>query len=232
MQKEFTHEQFIHAVREIAVARLTPEERAAAMDAKLVYGAGSSATRGVTYFGCWKNGHEHAFAEICAFGEDSPIQVAGTTLHELGHVLAGLGQGHGKGWKEACARLGLIHVRAAGTKYSLACFAGDIREKIGALPTPTDGKPQPFGGFGANGIPLQLKIRPCHAGIGVKGGKSRGKGSGSRLRKFTCDCGVIARVARDEFKATCQLCGSAFKQATLLPASNDVQFRVAAEGRA
>ncbi len=214
--KSFTHEQFIHAVREIAVKRLTEEERKAVLDAKLVYGAGSRQTRGVTYFGCWDKGHEHgnhAFAEVCAFGEDSPVQVAGTTLHELGHVLAGLGKGHGKGWKEACERLGLTFVRAAGTKYSLACFAPDIRDAIAALPVPTDGKPQPFGGFGPSGMPLQLKLRPCSAGIGVKGGKSRGAGSGSRLRKYVCDCGVIARVARDNFNATCGDCNTTFKQA-------------------
>jgi hypothetical protein len=211
--QDFTHEQYIQAVRAIAVQRLNDEERAAALDAKLVYGAGSKATRGVTYFGCWKNGHDHAFSEICAFGEDSPVQVAGTTLHELGHVLAGIGKGHGKGWLEACNKLGLLYVRAAGTKYSLACFAPDIRDAIAALPTPTDGKPQPFGGFGPSGMPLQLKLRPCGAGVGVKGGKSRGAGSGSRLRKFTCGCGVIARVARDEFNATCGDCGTAFKRA-------------------
>lgn len=211
--KTFTHEQYIQAVREIAVQRLNAEDRAAAMDAKLVYGAGSKHTRGVTYFGCWKNGHDHAFAEICAFGEDSPVQIAGTTLHELGHVLAGIGKGHGEGWLAACRKLGLTHVRAAGTQYSLACFAPDIRDAIAALPQPTDGKPQPFGGFGPNGMPLQLKLRPCSAGVGTKGGKSRGAGSGSRLRKFTCDCGVIARVAREEFNATCGECNTAFKRA-------------------
>jgi len=213
---EFTHEQFIHAVRDIAVRRLSPEDRAAVMNAKLVYGAGSKMTRGVTYFGCWKNGHDHAFAEICAFGEDSPIQVAGTTLHELGHVLAGLGKGlgkgHGKGWLECCRKLGLTFVRAAGTRYSLACFAPDIRGAIAALPQPTDGRPQPFGGFGPSGMPLQLKLRPCSAGVGTKGGKSRGAGSGSRLRKFTCDCGVIARVSRDVFNATCGECNTTFKR--------------------
>lgn len=210
---EFTHEQFIQAVREIAVKRLNDADRAAVMDAKLVYGAGSKATRGVTYFGCWKNGHDHAFAEICAFGEDSPIQVAGTTLHELGHVLAGMGHGHGKGWLEACQRLGLTFVRAGGTRYSLACFAPDIREAIAALPKPTDGSPQPFGGVGPNGMPLSFKLRPCSAGIGSKGGKSRGAGSGSRLRKFVCDCGVIARVGREEFDANCNKCNTAFKRA-------------------
>lgn len=212
----FTHEQFIHAVREIAVKRLTEEERKAVMDAKLVYGAGSRQTRGVTYFGCWDKGHEHgshAFAEVCAFGEDSPIQVAGTTLHELGHVLAGLGKGHGKGWKAACERLGLSFVRAAGTNYSMACFSPDIRMAIAALPQPTDGSPKPFGGINPNGTPLQLKLRGCSAGIGVKGGKSRGTGSGSRLRKYVCNCGVIARVARDNFNATCGDCKTTFKQA-------------------
>ena len=219
--KTFTHEQFIHAVRDIAVLRLNSEERAAVMDAKLVYGAGSKHTRGVTYFGCWKNGHDHAFAEVCAFGEDSSVQVAGTTLHELAHVIAGPGHGHGNGWLAACRRLGLVHVRAAGTRYSLACFAPDLRLAIAALPQPTDGSPQPFGGVGPSGAPLQFKLRPCSAGVGAKGGKSRGAGSGSRLRKFVCDCGVIARVAKDEFRAKCDDCGSAFKRA-------DAELKVAA----
>jgi len=73
-------------------------------------------------------------------------------------------------------------------------------------------RPQPFGGIAPNGTPLQLKLRPCGAGVGAKGGKSRGAGSGSRLRKFVCDCGVIARVARDEFHATCSDCSTAFKR--------------------
>jgi hypothetical protein len=213
----FTHEQYIQAVRNIAVQRLTEEERVAALDAKLVYGAGSKQTRGVTYFGCWKNGHDHAFAEICAFGEDSPVQVAGTTLHELGHVLAGIGKGHGKNWKEACERLGLRFVRAAGTKYSFACFAPDIRMAIAALPTPTDGQPKPFEGHGPNGMPLQIKLRGCSAGIGVKGGVSRGKGSGSRLRKFVCGCGVIVRASRDVLNATCNDCGTPFQRSESAP---------------
>ena len=164
------------------------------MDCKLVYGAVSKATRGVTYFGCWKNGHDHAFAEVCAFGEDSPVQVAGTTLHELGHVLAGLGKGHGKGWLEACNRLGLLYVRAAGTKYSLACFAPDIRAAIAALPQPPTASRNPSAGSARTACRCRWKLRPRSAGVGTKGGKSRGAGSGSRLRKFTCGCGVIARV--------------------------------------
>lgn len=226
MNSSFTHEQFIHAVRAIAVQRLTEEERGAVLDAKLVYGAGSRHTRGVTYYGCWTtDGHEHhghAFAEICAFGEESSIQVAGTTLHELGHVLAGPGQGHGKGWLDACRRLGLVNVRAAGTEYTLDCFTPDIRDAIAALPQPTDGRPQPFSGTGPNGSPLKFKLRPCSAGIGAKGGKSRGAGSGSRLRKFTCGCGVIVRAARDELHATCNDCGTPFQRSDVVAVSAQV----------
>jgi len=211
-QQTYTHEQYIQAVREIAGQRLNDIERTAILDAKLVYGAGSKMVRGVTYYDCWKNGHDHAFAEICAFGEESPIQVAGTTLHELGHILS-RGHGHGKGWIKACNRLGLRFVRAGGTRYNLACFAPDIRKAIAALPAPTDGRPVPTGGFNPNGQPIQIKIRPCSAGVGVKGGKSRGQGSGSRMRKFVCSCGVIVRAGRDELNATCNDCGTAFKRA-------------------
>lgn len=211
-QATVTHEQFIHGVRDAAVRRLDDAERAAAMSAKLVYGAGEgTGRRGVTFYGAWQADKDQPLCEVCAFGEDSPIQIAGTTLHELGHVLAGIGKGHGPEWKAACERLGLQFVRAAGTRYSPACFAPDVRLAIGALPAPTDGKPQSAGTY-ANGTPLQLKLRPCTAGVGAKGGKSRGVGSGSRLRKFVCDCGVIARVARDEFAATCNLCNTTFKR--------------------
>lgn len=206
-----THEQFIHAVRDAAVARLNAEDRAVVLDAKLVYGAGASNLRGVTYFGRWKNGHAHAFAEVCAFGEDSIIQVAGTTIHELAHVLAGPNAGHGADWIKACAKLGLRFVRAAGTRYSLACFAPDVRMALASMPLPTDGAPH-AGGINLNPNATPVKARPCMAGIGTRGGKSRGVGSGSRLRKYTCDCGVIVRVSRDDFAATCKLCNTDFKK--------------------
>jgi hypothetical protein len=49
--------------------------------------------------------------------------------------------------------------------------------------------------------------------VGVRGGKSRGAGSGSRLRLWTCDCQkpVKVRVASDNFRATCDLCGHPFR---------------------
>src|SRR6266545_2315465 len=105
MSAPYTHEHYIAAVRDIAASRIPEPDRAILYETKLVYGAGSAHTRGVTYYGCWKNGHPtntHALAEICAFGESDPVQIAGTTIHELGHVLAGMGTGHGPQWDAAC----------------------------------------------------------------------------------------------------------------------------------
>jgi hypothetical protein len=224
--KTMTHEAYIQNVRALAVARLSDEgERKALEGAKLVYGCGNSNLRGVTHFNAWKNGtpEAHALAEVCAFGESDPVQLAGTCLHELAHILAGHGAGHGPKWRAACTKLGLRFCKAAGTKYTPACFTADVRIGIAALPKPTDGKPlAKAGGIEITG----LLPRPCSHGIGSRGGKSRGKGSGSRLRKWVCGCGVIARVSRDEFKATCNLCGTAFKRADV--AQNEPTWKAAA----
>lgn len=211
-QQQMTHENFIHAVRAIAVTRLqNADERRVVEETKLIYGIGETGLRGVTHYDCWKNGHTHHLAEICAFGEDSWVQVAGTTLHELAHTIT-RGAGHGKPWAEACERLGLRFVRAAGTKYSLACFAPDVRDGLARINKPEDGQPQASRGRFI--IPGQApKVRPCSAGIGTKGGKSRGIGSGSRLRKYTCDCGQIIRASTDDLAAVHSPCGSTFKRA-------------------
>ena len=194
---KYTHEQFIAEVSHIAWARLNDEERAKLARVKIVYGTGAAmGARGVTFYGTWQNGHEQPVetVEICAFGEESTVQVAGTTLHEFGHVLAGLGVGHGPGWKEACSRIGLRCIRAAGTNYIWSMFTPDIRAAIVALGAPTDGAPLRAGARTRTGKPMKGP-RPCAAGVGTRGGKSRGVGSGSRMRKVSCAaCGYIARV--------------------------------------
>jgi hypothetical protein len=215
-----THEQYIAAIRDIVLPRVTDSAtRAKLASAKLVYGAGTHGVRGVTYYGAWQNGEPHPleFIEVTAQGEQNPLQLAGTTIHEFAHALAGLGSGHSKAWKDAAHVLGLVYAEAAGQEYAPAHFAPEVLEAIRAIPEPCDGKPQFNGGSGGLGlgIPLTGKFKPCPLGIGTRGGKSRGAGSGSRLRKFTCGCNppVIARVARDEFNATCNECGTAFKRA-------------------
>ena len=204
-----THEQFIKSVATLGIARLAAEDQAVVSRAKLTYGAGRPGLRGITYFDKWLNSDkdQSAFIEICAMGEQNPVQLAGTTLHELGHVLAGLGAGHSKVWKCACEGLGLRRIEAAGTAYQLAMFAPDIRSQVAGLIDKLEGAKPVNGVYGAVG-----KLKPCSMGIGTRGGTSRGAGSGSRLRKYVCDCEppVIIRAARSNLDCTCNGCKGLF----------------------
>lgn len=216
-KKVYSHEDYIHDIRGLILSRLTNEEREKILATKLVYGAGhGTGARGVTYFSRWKNGHAEAIdiAEVCAFGEENLTQIAGTTLHELAHVLAGMGNGHNGTWKETCAKIGLRKAMAAGQVYNMAYFDPDIRFGILALPIPNDGKPTFSGAVNPlTGIPFTMpKVHGCSIGIGTRGGKSRGVGSGSRLRLYQCECGVKVRVASDSFDATCNKCDTVFQR--------------------
>lgn len=218
------HEEFIKQVRDIVAAHVSDASvRNRLFAAKLVYGIGDGSYRGICYFGAWNGSHGNhgtdqtacELVEVAASGEESPVQLAGTTIHELGHVLAGHAAGHRKEWVKACAFLGLRAVKAAGTRYTMAHFSPAIRAEIAKLAKLSDGSPV-FGAASNNYIGLPpMKLKPCPLGIGTMGGKSRGKGSGSRLRKFICGCEkpVIARVAAEGFNATCNVCNQAFKRA-------------------
>lgn len=214
-----THEEFIQAVRktvlEFAGGTLTGEEITKLQTTKLVYGLGEPGLRGVTWFNKWTHTAGVDLVEICAFGEESWTQLAGTTIHELGHVLAGHGAGHSKEWKEACGKLGLRRVHAAGTKYLLANFHPFIRNRLAMMDKPKDGAPVHLGaGLGTLvGITLP-KARVCTQGIGTRGGKSRGAGSGSRLRKYVCGHGQIIRASTDELDVTCNVCHTPFELST------------------
>lgn len=223
-----THETYIQTIARLAVDRLEraePESAQKLREIKLVYGAGDSMVRGVTYYSRWINGRgpddPEPFVEVCAFGEQDPVQLAGTTVHELGHVLAGHQAGHGAEWKAACRKLGLRGIRAAGTHYVPSMFAPELREAIYNLPLPSDGRPHgvcdPVTRFIATlGTSTPINIKPCGAGQGTRGGKSRGKGSGSRLLKLTCEgCGCVVRMTRkwiDTAGAPTCGCGGAFHQ--------------------
>lgn len=223
MSTEHTHESYVGRVAELAVAYA--EVAGVSVPAfKLVYGVGKARLRGVCYYGTWKNGspEPEATLEICAMGEAGPVQLAGTTIHEIAHVVAGHKAGHGKDWRAACASLGLRLARAAGMQYQPAYFAPALRHLLAAEPVPTDGSP----GFAGNGVtgggftgrpvdPAALPPRPCTSAAGCQGGKSQGKGSGSRLRKLTCpDCKYIIRTTAKWIKTgvpTC-CCGGTFSE--------------------
>lgn len=211
--KTLTHEAYINAIRDAILPLLPTEEQAASIrQAKLVYGVGRSGIRGITYFDAWKCGEDipgkACFVEVTAKGEESPCQLAGTTIHELGHVLAGYGQGHNKVWKQACELLGLRCIKAAGTRYLMANFAPSIRPTIYSLAQRLEGDKPLFND--ARGF----TVAPCPMGIGTRGGISRGVGSGSRLRLWQCHCAkpVKVRIASDDFQATCNRCGTEFEQ--------------------
>lgn len=207
-----THERYIQAVANVAIARLTDgAERAKAQAVKLVYGMGPAGVLGVTYFSRWAGatGKEPVpFVEVCANCQRDLRDVALTVIHELGHVIAPAGAGHGPEWRAACDRLGLRKARAVHASL-LAMLAPDVRLTVAALPLPTDGAPK--GPPMAPGI-VMPPIKPCGAGKGTKGGKSFGTGSGSRLRLWECDCRppVKVRVASDRFRARCDECRCAF----------------------
>ncbi len=207
-----THESFVSAVAALAIARVPDGPIKTSLDSiKLVYGAGENGVRGVTYFSKWqKNEQVVPFVEISAFNQESWIQIAGTVIHELGHVAAGFSAGHKKEWHNACAALGLRAIKAAGTEYRLAMLSPDLRVAIAALPKPTEGQPvTSLAGVAGIG---RAAPRPCGAGIGTRGGTSRGKGSGSRLRLYQCGCGCKVRVSSDTFEAVHTPCGDKFNR--------------------
>ena len=207
-----THEDYVQAVAAIVIANLEPADRDKLSGIKLAYGAGAQGLRGITYYDAWDNvDHKAPFVELCAFGQESIVQLAGTTIHELGHVLAGFAAGHSNEWKAACGKLGLRRIKAAGTQYCWSMFDPAIRAAINALPTPSEGAPVvSFRGAGNGGS--SFKPKPCTQGIGTRGGTSRGVGSGSRLRKFVCECEppIIIRAGRDVLPVTCDCCAAGF----------------------
>lgn len=216
-----THEAFLHAVREVLIARahktgsITPAECERIAHTKLIYGMGRPGVRGVCYFQQWENGVGTVdVVEMAAATEENWVQLLGTEVHELAHVLAGPLAGHGPVWKDYGQRLGFrLAPEAAGQQYRLAQFPTELREQAHRLAQfVADGKPARWaaGWLSTAGT---ATVRPCSAGVGTRGGTSRGKGAGSRYRLWACPCGTKVRAATDDLQATCTRCGGAFSRA-------------------
>jgi hypothetical protein len=226
-----THEQYIQAVRDAIVSgatargTITGEQADQLRACKLVYGVGMGGIRGMTIHKAWRNGNGPVdMVEVAAMTQESYVQLAGTTLHELAHVLAGATAGHSVAWKDTAVALGMaLRPAAAGQVYHLSMFSPWLREQVYRLAARIgDGTPgflALLAGGGAAPIlgtsPIVVRApRPCSAGTGTRGGTSSGRGSGSRLRLWVCGCDapVKVRVASDDFQATCNRCDSPFKR--------------------
>ncbi len=114
-----------------------------------------------------------------------PVEVLHVLLHEMIHA-SGI-RGHRKDFSQVAKRVGLVKPWVATTPSDyLRELLEDIVVRLGPL---TDG-------WGKEKEMLET---------------SNLKPQTTRLRKWECDCGVIVRVARDNFHAQCLLCGSIFK---------------------
>lgn len=221
------HEDFIQGIRGLVLRReIGSELREKVAKCKLTYGVGEPNLRGVTYYAAWgkKDSQPVELVGVCATGEESIVQLAGTTIHELAHVVAGSGAGHGISWRDSCALLGLIQCQAAGQGYLPEHFDPPLWDEIVKLGEPMDGNPllSKVGGLPFVGMPTG-KFKPCPLGIGTRGGKSRGTGSGSRMRLYHCGCNPVVKVrtANDELDATCNLCNQKFTKVESVRVNTD-----------
>lgn len=264
-----THEHYVQSILACALAWAQEAKRINRADAsvlstlKLTYGTGQQGQLGVTYYHRWdrecacpshgasakprkaKQGAKQgslpaALVGICATGQESLVGLCGTVLHELGHVMAGLGQGHGPTWAAACARLGLTGIHATFTSFSWENFEPSLRQRLQALPAPNEGRPLTLaetiaaikraGGplppaFQGPQLPPEPKVRPCIAGFGTRYGTSRGPGSGSRYLLYVashvspCTRPAKLRCAGTGLDVRC-VCGAKYEleEASLPPA--------------
>lgn len=204
------HESYLHLVRHVLVARLNAEERNKALETELFYGAGRPNAFGTCFYNRWSREQVHHVIEISAFNEESVQQLWETLAHELGHAVAGYEAGHGPEWRKAARRLGLRCPRASGPA-GIEDLDPKLMNLLNQIPLPEDGSPV------TRLAPVpQVSGSTCPLGIGTHGGTSRGPGSGSRLRLYMCDCErprtPRVRVASDDFRARCLVCGSVFER--------------------
>ncbi len=75
-------------------------------------------------------GQTHADGSIEVRQTESALQLAGTIVHELAHILVGLHHNHDAKWHDGAVALGLTEVSAAGQHYKPSHFRSDLLKAI------------------------------------------------------------------------------------------------------
>ena len=169
----------------VLALRLNKAERNKVLGAELLY-AGRPNVFGICFYNRWRREETHDVIEISAFSEESVEQLWETLAHELAHVLAGCGAGHGPEWKAVAKRLGLRRPTASGPA-GIEDLEPELMKVLRQIPVPQDGKPVTRSASVIR-TGTTSGASPCPLGIGTQGGTSRGPGSGSRLRLYMCEC--------------------------------------------
>jgi len=223
-----THEQYVQAIYRLALkAKLTQQQKSVLRQVKITYGDRRPGVYGTTHFGQWHptaccggkrkpKGHAHPLVTIAAMPGETSLELCNTVVHELGHVLAGIGKGHGPEWVAACKALGLANAKAMGAADGWSDFSPALRKGLRGLGLPTDGAPIAVKlALNDSGVPELVPadpgprpVRTCGAGIGTKGGKSRGAGAGSRYLLWECQCEqpTKLRTTRKDLRVRCLDC--------------------------
>jgi len=115
---------------------------------------------------------------------DDPVKVLSVLLHEMIHA-AVPDAGHRKPFSKLAKRVGL--------------------KKPWTATTPS---PDLINGFEKDILPILGSIPPGYGDIDEE---HKRKKQSTRLRKWQCYCGIIARVAKDDWQAMCLNCKSLYE---------------------
>ena len=155
---------------------------------------GRKSALGWRWAGKWKNGDTSEIAEINLSAEDlkrsDPYEVL---IHEMAHHLnhqkgikdVSRGQYHNKRFKETAESAGLIVKKCGNVGFGITELGELAKEKLLKF------KPQKE---------VFALLRRCEI-----------TASTTKLKKWACSCGINVRVARPDFDATCNLCGTRFE---------------------
>lgn len=146
---------------------------------------GAVSTRRKTLGQCWDaSTAADGIAQIFVTPlEGDAVKALAILAHELVHAVCGSKAGHRGPFAKLARKIGLEGKLTETTAGAfLLARLNSVNEKLGPYP---------------------------HAALTVASGRKK---QTTRLRLYSCDCGIKVRVAKDDFDATCGLCSEPFKQ--------------------